>query len=277
MKQSLYLLAALLATLLGYLPLSAQHRPQDSLYFVRLRDGSTLYSNKVQLKQSLSQGKYLLLDNNRQLPLSQAKEFKGWDGTFAVGNIRGRYDAYKLENEGRRISLFAQCYLSTTTVYTAPTPGGPATDATTITTREKNYFFRKEPDGDIQRLTYHNLQTAMADDPSSIRQLHIARTNLYLGLGLLTTGVALGVAGFIINSHRNAEASNAFSTASQNWYHATSTGAIPFNTPPPSLPPHYGLSPLFFIGALTSLSAIIPIFNVGRHTQKALAIYNGID
>src|SRR5579859_5489831 len=71
---------ALLTTLLAFLSLHAQSQSKDSLYFVRLRDGSILYSNKVQLVSSLSRGKYLLLDSSKQLPLSQVREFKGWDG-----------------------------------------------------------------------------------------------------------------------------------------------------------------------------------------------------
>src|ERR1700722_19488536 len=105
MKKSFFLAIVLL----GYLGTKAQSPSKDSLYFVRLQNGTTLYSNKVKLVNSVTRGKYLLLDNNQRIPLSQAKDFSGWAGTFAIGNIGGQYDAYKLQNEGRRISLYSQC------------------------------------------------------------------------------------------------------------------------------------------------------------------------
>jgi len=266
------LLILLIITLSGWLTTTAQNHG-DSLYFVHLRDGSALYSHKVELKSSLSQDKYLLLDYSRQIPLSQVKDFKGWEGSFAVGNIDGHFDAYKLQNEGRRISLYAQCYESTSIIYSSPTPDGVATP-TTITSHEKAYFFRKEPDGDIQRANYHNLITAMADNPSSVHELRIAHTGLYLGIGLLVGGAALAAAGIIHTAQRNNDASNAFKTASANWYIAAQRNP---NTPLPPLPPHYGLSPLFYIGTVASLSAIVPVCTAGKHAKRALLIYNGIE
>ena len=266
---------ALLTTLLAFLSLHAQSQSKDSLYFVRLRDGSILYSNKVQLVSSLSRGKYLLLDSSKQLPLSQVREFKGWDGTFAVAAIGSRFDAYKLQNEGRRISLYAQCYESTTTIYGSPTPGGVATP-TTVTTYQRALFFRKGTDGDIQPLNYHNLKIALADNPASIQELHIAHTNLYLGIGLLAGGAALTIAGIVQTKHRNDDAYNAFKTASDNWFRIAQ--ANPWSTtPPPPAPAHYGLSPLFYIGAATTLSAMVPIFTMGKHARRALDMYNGIN
>ncbi len=85
MKKSFFLLVVLL----GYLDTKAQSTSKDSLYFVRLQNGTTLYSNKVRLMNSLTQGKYLLLDNNQRIPLSQAKDFKGWEGVFRHRRYRG--------------------------------------------------------------------------------------------------------------------------------------------------------------------------------------------
>jgi opacity protein-like surface antigen len=268
MKQPLVLLMILVSTLTA----PAQSSPKDSLYFVRLRDNTTLYSNKVKLVDSRSQGKYLLLDNNQKIPLSEAKEFKGWQGTFAIGQIGGRYDAFKLQNEGRKISLYSQCYYTTDTYYNATTPDGVETP-TTITSREKAYYFRKGTDSNIQRVTYHNLKLALADNPSSMHQLRIAGTNLYLGIGLLAGGLAVTAAGIIETGKRNNDAQNAFKTASANWLIQAQTNP---NASPPALV-HHSESPLIYIGAATTLSAMIPLFNVGRHAQKALEIYNGID
>jgi hypothetical protein len=263
----------LLIVLLGYFSTKAQSPSKDSLYFVRLRNGSTLYSNKVKLVSSLSQGKYLLLDSNQRIPLSQAQDFKSWEGTFAIGNIGGEYDAYRLQNEGRRISLYSQCYYSTETNYSATTPGG-AEFPTTITTREKAYYFRKGADSPIERLTLHNLGAATADNPASVQQVRIARTNIHLGIGLLAGGLALTTAGIITTINHNHALSNAYDQASANWFKQVQINP---NTPMPALPHYSGLSPLFYIGTAATFSAFIPLFNVGRHVQMALDIYNGMD
>jgi hypothetical protein len=270
MKKSFFLLIVFLT---GYLGTNAQSPSKDSLYFVRLQNGTTLYSNKVSLVNSLTQGKYLLLDNNQRIPLSQAKDFKGWAGTFAIANIGGQYDAYKLQNEGRRISLYSQCYYTTETYYTAATPGG-VEFPTTITTREKAYYFRKGTDSSIERLTIHNLKLATADNPASTHELGIAGTNIHLSIGLLAGGVALVTAGIITTVNHNRDLSNAFDQASAKWFQEAQTNP---NTPMPTAPHYSGLSPLFFIGTAATFSAFIPLFNVGKHVQKALDIYNGID
>jgi hypothetical protein len=271
MKHFLFLLIALNA----HPAIEAQTLPKDSLYFVHLTDGTILYSNKVWLKNSLYQGKYLLLDNNRQIPLSQTRDFRGWDGSFTVGKINGEYDAYRLQNEGRRISLFSQCYYQTETVYASPKPGGIETP-TTITTQEKALFFRKGADGDIQPLTYHNLKLAVADDSTSSHELRLAHSNLYLGVGLLAAGIALVATGIASTVNHNHALSNAYDQASAKWF--AEAQANPFaNNPMPPLPRYSGLSPLAFVGMAVTLSAVIPLASIGKHAQKALNNYNGIE
>jgi len=245
----------------------------DSLYFVRLQDGTTLYSNRVKLVNSFTRGKYLLLDSNRRIPLSQARTFKGWDGTFAVANTPSGFDAFKLQNEGRKISLYSQCYYETETYYASTTPNGPEFP-TTITSSQRVIYFRKGDSGDIQRLTYGHLRDAVADNPASAAQVRIAGVNLYLGVGLLVGGAALTVAGFVQTAHRNNDAYNAYKTASANWFAQSQQNP---NTPMPSAPTHFGPSALTYIGAASVLSAIIPLASVNRHVRRALDIYNGIE
>jgi hypothetical protein len=253
----------------------AQTLPKDSLYFVHLTDGSTLYSNKVSLISSSSRGNYLLLDKNKQVPLSQTKDFKGWDGTFAVGNIGGNYDAYRLQNEGRRISLFSQCYSTTETEFTSPTPGGVQMP-TSITTQQKAWFFRKGADGDIQPLTLRNLSLAVSDDSASLHELNLVHSNIYLGIGLAAAGIALMAAGIASTVNHNHALSNAYDQASAQWF--AEAQAHPWvNNPMPPLPKYSGLSPVAFVGMAVTLSAIIPFATGGKHAQKALNIYNGID
>ncbi len=269
MKKLLFLPIALL----GYLGALAQSPSKDSLYFVRLVNGTTLYSNKVKLMNSFNQGKYLLLDGDRHIPLSDAKDFKGWEGTFAVANIDGEYDAFKLQNEGRRISLYTKCYYTTETIFGATSPDGIATP-TTITTHQKAFFFRKGIDSPIQRLTVQNLKLATADNPASTRQLRVAGTDISLGVGLVAGGIALTTAGIITTVNHNHALSNAYDQASANWYKEAQTNP---NTPLPALPHYSSLGPAFFIGTAMTLSAMIPLFNVRNHIQNALDIYNGND
>lgn len=269
MKKLLFLLLVLPGCLNAY----TQPKPKDSLYFVRMLDGTTLYSRKVRLISSPLRGKYLLLDSNRHIPLSLAREFKGWDGTFAIGNVGAGFDAFRLQNEGARISLYSQCYYSTETYYTSTTPDGPSFP-TTISTAEKAWYFRKGDDGNIQRVTYRNLKAALADNPASTRELGIAGVNLHVGIGLLAGGTALIVGGIIQTVKRNNDAYNNFKTASANWYIASMRNP---GLPPPQAAEHYGISPLSYIGGAMLLTAFIPILNVNKHARKALDIYNGID
>ena len=241
----------------------------DSLYYVHLLDGTTIHSNHVRLVNSLTRGKYLLLDGNRRIPLDSARDFKGWDGTFAIGAINGYYDAFRLQNEGPRISLYSKCYYETETTWYSPAPGVPQIP-NTISTRETAWFFRKGAAGDIQRVTIQNLRGAMADNPASLAQLKIAGANLYVSIGLFAAGAGTVIAGIIQTHQRNTDAYNTYQQESAAWYANSMNNP---NAPIPTLP-HYGLSPLFYVGSAMALSGFIPIFNVRKHLVQALDIYN---
>ncbi|HTR27741.1 MAG TPA: hypothetical protein VMH27_00625 [Puia sp.] len=243
-------------------------RSQDSLYYVHLQNGTTVYSKKVTLVNSLNRARYLLLDSNRHIALGDVRDFKGWEGTYAVGVIGGYYDVFRLQNEGRRISLYSKCYYETETFWSSAAPGEPQTP-TTITTREKAWFFRKEPDGAVERVTIPNLRTAVADNAASLAQVKVAGTNLHVAIGLLAAGAATTIAGVIVTHQRNTDAYNNYKQQSAAWYASGNA-----NAPMPTLP-HYGLSPLFYVGSAMVLSGFIPILNVRKHLVKALDIYNG--
>jgi hypothetical protein len=162
-------------------------------------------------------------------------------------------DSFRLQSSGPRIFLYSFC-----PPYATP---GRAT------------YFRKDQDSVIHRLTIRNLRVALADNPASMQQLHIAGVNVGIGIGLLAGGIALTTAGIISTIHKNNEASNAYNQASAKWFQQAQTNP---NTPMPTLP-HYSASPLIYIGAATTLSCMIPLFNVASHGKKAIDIYNGID
>lgn len=89
---------------------------------------------------------------------------------------------------------------------------------------------------------------------------------------LAATGLGLAAAGIISTIHKNNAAQNAYNEASARWYAQASVN--PFgNNPMPALP-HYSTSPLIYIGAITSLTCMIPLFNVANHAQKAINSYN---
>ena len=133
-------------------------------------------------------------------------------------------------------------------------------------------YFRKDRDSTYHRVTIHNLRVALADNPASMQQLRIAGTNIGIGIGLLAGGIALTTAGIISTIHKNNAAQNAFNTASAQWY--AQAQANPYaNNPMPTLP-HYSASPLIYIGAITTFSCMIPLFNVGSHGRKAIELYN---
>jgi hypothetical protein len=161
-------------------------------------------------------------------------------------------DSFRLRVSGRRISFYSFC---------TPYSEGRAV------------YFRKDQDEAIHRVTFHNLSVALADNPASMHQLRIAHTNVYLTIGLFAGGAALTAAGFIITSNHDRTLNNAYIQASAKWQAQSLTNP---NTPMPT-PPNTSLSPLIYIGTLSTLSSIIPIFNRIKHTQKAIDIYNGAD
>jgi hypothetical protein len=109
----------------------------------------------------------------------------------------------------------------------------------------------------------------MADNDASRAQLKVAGTNLHVAIGLLAAGAGTIIGGIMVTHQRNTDAYNTYKQQSAAWYASGNVSA-----PMPTLP-HYGLSPLFYVGSAMVLSGVIPIFNVRKHLVKALDIYNG--
>jgi hypothetical protein len=162
-------------------------------------------------------------------------------------------DSFRLRTPGRRISLYAFC---------TPYSEGRAV------------YFRKDQDSAVHRVTIRNLRVALADNPASMQELKIAGTNVYVGIGLLAAGIGLAAAGIITTVNHNHQLSNAYNQAAANWYSQAQHNP---NTPMPALPSYSGPSPLFYLGAISTLSCIIPFANVAKHARKAVDIYNGIN
>lgn len=170
----------------------------------------------------------------------------------AFNQIFNRSPSFRLSRAGARISFYSFC--------------DPLTYGRAV-------YFRKDQDSTLHRLTMANLRVAVSDNRVSTRQLKIASKNISIGIGLVAAGIALTTIGIITTINHNHALSNAYDQASAQWYAEAQTN---FNTPMPSLPHYSGPSALFYIGAATTLSCMIPLFNVANHTRKAVDIYNGI-
>ncbi|HLX66152.1 MAG TPA: hypothetical protein VKR41_04125, partial [Puia sp.] len=83
-------------------------------------------------------------------------------------------------------------------------------------------------------------------------------------------GAGTMIASIIETHQRNSDAYNTFQQESTAWY---SNSLHNSNAPMPTLP-HYGLSPLFYVGTAMTFGGMIPIFNIRKHLVKALDIYN---
>ena len=165
-------------------------------------------------------------------------------------------DSFLLRSNGPRIFLYSFC----------PAYGYPG----------RAVYFRKDQDSAYHRLTLHNLNVALADNPASMQQLHIAGTNVGVGICLAAAGLGLFAAGLISTINRNNAAQNAYSQASAQWYAQAQANPFGNNNPMPTLP-HYSASPLIYLGPIMAMSCMIPLFNVAKHTKKAIDIYNGIN
>jgi hypothetical protein len=245
MKKPLF---SFLAALLLHMGNSRAQVPpsRDSLFYVHLRNGATLYSRQVQLMGSKI--KYLRLAGGPMIPLDSVLDYRSWDGIFAVGLYRGGPQVYKRETKCL-ISLYSQYNYATTTTWSAPDVNGvswPQFD----TEKEKTWYFRKGEEGPLLPYNYSNLRSAVADNPASAAQIRIASRNRNLGIGFLAGGGALILVALAEATHRRPDGS-----LSQS---ATNTSLI-----------------LSGASVGLSLGSFPFILSVPKHTRKALDIYNG--
>jgi len=147
----------------------------DTAWYVELKDSSVLYSKKLSLRNSLNEGEYLLLDNNKKVPISQVIRYRSRTGEYI--RERGPVETYRLENKGPRLFIYSRSFWYP--------------DSTGY--REgRNYFFRKDSSEVMQEVTYKNLKDAMADNPASMYHMQAFRsTRSAAGIGLVVSAVAM--------------------------------------------------------------------------------------
>jgi hypothetical protein len=139
----------------------SQLTARGTAWYVELKDSTILYSKKLSVINSLSEGEYLLLDNNKKIPMSQVIRYRSRAGEFI--RQKGPVETYRLEKGGPRLFIYSRSYY-----YTDSTGSREGRD----------YFFRKGSTEDMQEANYKNLKDAMADNPASLYQLKAARSTL---------------------------------------------------------------------------------------------------
>jgi hypothetical protein len=170
----------------------SQSTTRGTTWYVELKDSIVLYSKKLSVLNSLSEGEYLLLDNNKKIPMSQVIRYRSRAGQFI--RQKGPVETYRLEKGGPRLFVYSRSY------YYPDSTGY----------REgRDYFFRKEETEDMQVMNYRNLKDAMADNPASLYQLQAARSKMKAaGITAVASFLitAIGIqATFRENSRRRAE------------------------------------------------------------------------
>jgi hypothetical protein len=139
----------------------SQLTTRGTAWYVELKDSTILYSKKLSVINSVSEGEYLLLDNNKKIPMSQVIRYRSRAGEFI--RQKGPVETYRFERGGPRLFVYSRSY------YYPDSTGY----------REgRNYFFRKDSTEDMQEMNYKNLKDAMADNPASIYQLQAARSTV---------------------------------------------------------------------------------------------------
>jgi hypothetical protein len=182
----------LLIPVMSFFNAYSQSTTRGTAWYVELKDSTILYSKKLSVLNNLSEGEYLLLDNNKRIPMSQVIRYRSRAGEFI--REKGPVETFRLEKGGPRLFVYSRSY------YYPDSTGY----------REgRNYFFRKGETEDMQEMNYRNLKEAMADNPASLDQLQAARSKLKAA-GVMAAAsfliTAIGIqATFRENARRHAE------------------------------------------------------------------------
>jgi hypothetical protein len=253
-----------LLTLILILTLSPQGRsqsetqPSPTVHIVWLTNGDTLQSRLFRIKTSDSAEKYLLLDNDRKIPIHQVSRFQGTHANYVVLPGSAGTDVYKEEKSGPRISTYSRI------LYEAPLD--------TNGNHPVAYYFRKEGQQQMTPMSFQALNYAMADNPDAQQQVQLTRSLLVTGLSVTAASAILGIIG-ILASHSRPQPPLAQITP-------TTPVINPFGPPlaptPPSLPPlpKPYISPLVYVGVGGMLAGLTITLTAKSHQNKAFDIYN---
>ncbi|THU30738.1 hypothetical protein FAM09_29500 [Niastella caeni] len=211
----------------------SQSTSRDTAWYVELKDSTILYSKKLSVRNSLLEGEYILLDNNKKILMSQVIRYRSRAGEFI--RDRGPVEDYRFEKGGPNLFVYSRLY------YYPDSTGY----------REgRNYFFRKNNNGEMLKMNYKNLMDAMADNPASVQTLKAARSRTELAIA---TG-AISFITCIIGSYATFKGNS----SSQNENMSTKIN----------------VSPALIVGGLMTLASVTIYLGAHKHVQKAINIYN---
>src|SRR5690348_8677045 len=86
----------------------SQRISHDTAWYVELKDSTVLYSKKLSVRNSLNEGEYLLLDNNKKIPISQVIRYRNKTGDYI--RERGPVETYRLENTGPHLFIYSRSF-----------------------------------------------------------------------------------------------------------------------------------------------------------------------
>ncbi|WP_266203543.1 hypothetical protein [Pontibacter kalidii] len=196
------LLPLILCLLLGYTAFGQVGTGQGR-YFIQLQDGQVYYANKLQYKSPIFKSNHFLLDDSLKFNPSMVNVFQSEDGFFARVESGNSYNAFaKRLTDGPRIDKF----YTTRTYYDggygySPYGYGYGGYGMPRTSRKRIYFFSKD-NGPLYVMNFDNLETALADNASSMGLLQRYKRDKLINTGVSIVGVGLLAVGAVksINS-----------------------------------------------------------------------------
>ncbi|AKD02747.1 hypothetical protein POKO110462_00430 [Pontibacter korlensis] len=191
------LLPLILCLLLGYTAFGQTSSGQGR-YFIQLQDGRIVYADKLQYKSPIFKSNHFLLDDSLKYNPSMVSVFQNEDGFFARVEAGSRYDAFaKRLTDGPRIDRF----YTTRTYYDGGgygySPYGYGYGyGMPRTSRKRIYFFSKD-NGPLYIMNYDNLETALADNASSMALLRRYKKDKLINTGVSIVGAGLLAVGAV--------------------------------------------------------------------------------
>ncbi|GAB3824748.1 hypothetical protein GCM10028895_33520 [Pontibacter rugosus] len=170
-------------------------------FFVQLQNGQIVYANKLQYKSPIFKSNHFLLDDSLKFNPSMVSVFQNEDGYYARVEAGNSYDSFaKRIMDGPRIDRF----YTTRTTYDGYgySPYGYGYGGAR-SSRKRIYFFSKD-EGPLYLMEFDNLETALADNASSMALLGRYRKDKLINTGVSIVGAGLLAVGAIksINDSR---------------------------------------------------------------------------
>jgi|GEM_PF-5797266 len=246
MNKIILLIIFLACDLYGYSQLTIK-QARDTTWYVELKDSTVLYSKKLLVINSLKEGEYLLLDQNKKIPMSAVVRYRSKTGEYI--RDKGPVETYRIEKGGPRLFVYSRCFTY------SDTSGFH---------KDRAFFIRKGLTGDMQEMDYRNLKDAVADNTASMRQLQAYKSTLVIGFAAATVGLLFTTVG-------------GFQTVRKNGNKPLPTQVIPGRPGQPIQTAQLGksyTSPLLIAGPTIMIGAIITICTAPGHIPKAINIYN---